>query len=250
MAGLKRIVIVGATSSIARHCAHEWLRAGPADLTLVGRDAQRLARVEADLRARSPQSEFRCVQADFLEPSAIEATVADIVGQGAVDIVLIAQGELPDQRDCEKSLPDAHRALSINGLSPVLFAEAFSAHMGHAGQGTLALLGSVAGDRGRKSNYTYGAAKGLVSRYAEGLQHRFAGSAVRVVLIKPGPTDTPMTAQLKAEGAPLASVELVARQAVRAIDRGVAVAYVPGHWRWIMLVIRHIPERFFKKMNL
>jgi hypothetical protein len=132
----------------------------------------------------------------------------------------------------------------------VLFAEAFAGHLANAGQGTLALIGSVAGDRGRKSNYVYGAAKGMVTRYAQGLQHRFAGSNVKIVLIKPGPTDTPMTAQLKAQGAKLASVEAVAKGIVNAIDRGQAVVYVPGKWRLIMWVIRHLPGVVFNKLNI
>jgi decaprenylphospho-beta-D-erythro-pentofuranosid-2-ulose 2-reductase len=99
-------------------------------------------------------------------------------------------------------------------------AEAFAKHMARGDHGTLALVGSVAGDRGRKSNYVYGAAKGLVTRYAQGLQHRFAGTGVKVVLIKPGPTDTPMTAHLKVQGAKLATVEDVAHKIVEAIERG------------------------------
>jgi hypothetical protein len=114
----------------------------------------------------------------------------------------------------------------------------------------LALIGSVAGDRGRKSNYVYGAAKGMVTRYAQGLQHRFAGSAVKVVLIKPGPTDTPMTTHLKAQGAKLTPVEEVAKGIVDAINRGQAVAYVPGKWRLIMWVIRHLPGFVFNKLNI
>jgi hypothetical protein len=114
----------------------------------------------------------------------------------------------------------------------------------------LALIGSVAGDRGRKSNYVYGAAKGMVTRYAQGLQHRFTGSAVKVVLIKPGPTDTPMTTHLKAQGAKLTPVEDVAKGIVNAINREQAVAYVPGKWRLIMSVIRHLPGFVFNKLNI
>ena len=132
----------------------------------------------------------------------------------------------------------------------MLFAEAFAGHLANAGQGTLALIGSVAGDRGRKSNYVYGAAKGMVTRYAQGLQHRFAGSDVKIVLIKPGPTDTPMTAHLKAQGAKLTPVAEVAQKIVNAINRGQAVTYAPGKWRLIMWVIRHLPRGIFNKLNI
>lgn len=246
----KRIVIVGATSAIAEHCARLWVQQESVDLTLVGRDAARTERVAADLRVRSPQSAICVVQADFLDPMAIQNTVDGIVEQGAVDTVLVAQGSLPEQSSCESNLSACREALEINGISPVLYAEAFAKHMAQANRGALALIGSVAGDRGRKSNYVYGAAKGLVARYAQGLQHRFAGTGVKVVLIKPGPTDTPMTAHLKKQGAKLASVEDAAQKIVEAIEHGLPVAYAPGKWRWIMWVIRHLPSFIFNKINI
>lgn len=246
----KRIVIVGATSAIAGHCARRWVEGAAVDLTLLGRDAARMERVAADLRVRSPQSDIRVLQADFLDPAAIAATVDAIVAPGAVDIALIAHGSLPVQHACQEDLQACREALDVNGISPVLYAEGFAKHMARSNRGTLAIIGSVAGDRGRKSNYVYGAAKGLVTRYAQGLQHRFGGSGVKVVLIKPGPTDTPMTAHLKAEGARLAAVEDVARGIVTAIERGRPVAYVPGNWRLIMLVIRHLPGAIFNKLNI
>jgi len=122
--------------------------------------------------------------------------------------------------------------------------------MAKADSGTLVLVGSVAGDRGRKSNYVYGSAKGLVTRYAQGLQHRFAGTGVKVVLVKPGPTDTPMTAHLKAQGAKLASVEAIAKNIVDGVKRGQPVVYAPPKWRLIMLIIQHLPNFIFHKLNI
>jgi short-subunit dehydrogenase len=246
----KKIVIVGATSAIAEHCARLWLEKQPTDLTLVGRDAQRIERVATDLKVRSPQSEIRIVQADFLDPEAIKATVEDIVQSGDVDVVLIAHGSLPDQADCQDDLTSCREALDINGISPVLYAEAFAKQMAKTNHGTIALIGSVAGDRGRKSNYVYGAAKGLVTRYAQGLQHRFAGTGVKVVLIKPGPTDTPMTAHLKGKGAKLASVESVAKRIIEGVEAGKPVIYAPGKWWLIMMIIRHLPAFVFNKINI
>jgi short-subunit dehydrogenase len=138
----------------------------------------------------------------------------------------------------------------LNGVSPALFAEAFVRKMLPNNQGTIVVLGSVAGDRGRKSNYVYGAAKGLVTRYMQGLQHRLAGSGVKAVLIKPGPTDTPMTASLKEKGAKLASVDEVAAAILVAVDKGMSVAYVPKKWWVIMMIIRHLPRFIFNKMNI
>jgi short-subunit dehydrogenase len=122
--------------------------------------------------------------------------------------------------------------------------------MARAGRGALGIIGSVAGDRGRKSNYVYGAAKGLVERYAQGLQHRLAGSGVTVTLVKPGPTDTPMTSHLKQQGAKLADVESVARDIVDGIAAGRPEVYTPGKWALIMAVIRNLPRPVFHRMNI
>jgi short-subunit dehydrogenase len=246
----QRIVIIGATSAIAEQCARLWSKKRPVDLTLVGRDSARIKRVAADLRVRSPQSKIHSVQSAFVDAAAIQATVDSIASQGTIDVVLIAHGSLPEQEACQNDLVVCHDALQINALSPVLFAEAFAAHMAKANHGTLALIGSVAGDRGRKSNYVYGSAKGMVARYAQGMQHRFAGTGVKVLLVKPGPTDTPMTAHLKESRAKLASVEVVAKRIVRAIAAGKTTFYVPGKWQVIMMIIRHLPSFIFNRMNI
>lgn len=247
---MKRIVIVGATSGIAQQCARLWAEAGPVHLTLLGRDAGRTEAIAADLRVRSPGSTLRVASCDFLEPAAIGRAVDESVADGVPDIVLIAHGSLPDQAGCQADLGANREALLVNGVSPVLFAEAFVTPMLRAGRGTLALIGSVAGDRGRKSNYVYGAAKGLVTRYAQGLQHRLAATAVRVVLVKPGPTDTPMTAALRAKGAKLADPREVAQRIVRGIEAGTPVVYAPGQWALIMMVIRHLPRAVFNRMDI
>lgn len=246
----KKIVIVGATSAMAEHCARLWVTASPVDLLLLGRDLAKTERVAQDLRVRSPQSTIAVDTTDFLDPQCIRAWADEVVAGGMPDIVLIAHGTLPDQLACQQELAPCQDALLVNGVSPALFAEAFAGHMQHAGRGTLAIIGSVAGDRGRKSNYVYGAAKGLITRYAQGLQHRLAGSNVKVVLIKPGPTNTPMTAHLKEQGAKLANVSGVAKAIVDGIARGAPVVYVPGKWALIMMVIRHLPLFVFNKMDI
>lgn len=246
----KHYVVIGATSAIAEHCARLWMSKGGIDISLVGRDAGRLERVAADLRVRGPASTIGVYQADFLNPDAISRLVDEVVARQAVDVVLIAHGMLSEQSDCQSNLNLCNETLQINGVSPVLYAEAFAGYFEHTGRGTLALIGSVAGDRGRKSNYVYGSAKGLVARYAQGLQHRFANTGVKVVLIKPGPTETPMTAHLKAEGASLAPVESVASDIVVALDRGCSVIYAPKKWRLIMWVIRHLPVFIFNRLNI
>lgn len=246
----KRIVIIGATSAIAEHCARLWVLAFPVDLILVGRDELKIDAVAADLRVRSPLSIIKSLKADFINPAKIQKLVDEIFIDAEVDIVLIAHGSLPDQQKCQEDLNFCHEALSVNGISPILFAEAFVGHMQKANSGTLAIISSVAGDRGRKSNYVYGAAKGLVTRYAQGMQHRLASTSVKVVIIKPGPTDTPMTAHLKQKKISLASVEYVAQNIVTAIEKGKSLVYVPAKWAFLMMIIRHLPEFIFKKMDI
>lgn len=250
-----RIVIVGASSAIAEHCARLWaqqeaLPTPAVQFVLLGRARDKLDAIAADLAVRNPAAQCRIVCPDFTSADAIGKAAADIVADGTPDIVLIAHGTLPDQQACQQDLTLAAEAMHINGLSPVLFAEAFAGPMQAANSGTIALIGSVAGDRGRKSNYVYGAAKGLVTRYAQGLQHRLAGTGVRVVLVKPGPTDTPMTAHLKQDGAKLADVGDVAAAIVRGVKKGSPVIYAPGKWGLIMMIIRHLPRFVFNKMDI
>lgn len=246
----RSIVVVGATSLIAEHCARLWLQRGAQRLVLIGRDAARLQRLAADLRVRHPAAQLRIMAGDMEQASSVRRLVDDAVAHSKPDTVLIAHGSLPDQGGCQQDLQAGHDALHLNGISPVLFAEGFVGHMECGEGGTLGILGSVAGDRGRKSNYVYGAAKGLVTRYAQGLQHRLARSRVKVVLIKPGPTDTPMTAHLKAEGARLADASAVAEAIVRGMERGSPVVYAPARWGLIMMVIRHLPRFIFDRMDI
>jgi len=243
----QRIIIIGATSAIAEHCARRWAQQ-PSDFVLVGRDQDRLEGVAADLRVRSPQSSAQAIVVNFSDTVAIAALAKQITVDDHADIVLIAHGTLPVQSDCQQDLTLAQQALEINGVSPVLFAEAFAGQMEKAGRGALAIIGSVAGDRGRKTNYVYGAAKGLIDRYAQGLQHRFAATQIKIILIKPGPTATPMTAHLPPRG--LASAESVAHRIVAAVAAGQPVVYAPARWWLIMMIIRHLPRAVFNRLNI
>lgn len=247
---IKHIVIIGASSLIAEHCARLWVKENNLKLTLVGRDSEKVSHISNDLTVRNPTCTIKALTANFTDPTDIARLANDIATQGAIDIVLIAQGALPDQTNCQTNLNANREALIVNGISPVLFAEAFVPPMQKTNAGTIAIISSVAGDRGRKSNYVYGSAKSLVSRYAQGLQHRLHGSGVRIVLIKPGPTDTPMTAHLKQQGARLASVESVAESIVNAIQAGKPLVYVPGKWAVIMMIIRCLPAFIFNRLPI
>lgn len=246
---LRRILIVGATSSIAQHCARLW--ATEADtMLLLGRDTGRLERVARDLQVRNPQLQCTCRTLDFLDPAEIESCVAEYAATAAIDLALIAHGDLPDQARCQSDPVSCRNALEVNGVSPVLFMQAIVATMESAGKGWTVVLGSVAGDRGRKSNYIYGAAKALVDRCAQGVQHRLASCEAGLTLVKPGPTRTPMTAHLLENGAALAEPAAVAERIVRGVARKRAVIYAPGKWRLIMLVIRHLPRFVFNRLDI
>lgn len=246
----RNIVIVGGNSAIAAACAKLWLAAGAKQLMLWGRDATRLERTRADLQVRAPQAVIETACIDFSDPATISAQVDALYLRFTPDLVLIAHGALIDQTQCQSDLNSCAQSLSINALSPALFAEAFAARLQQNGRGTLAIIGSVAGDRGRRSNYVYGASKGLLQRYAQGLQHRFAGTEVKIVLIKPGPTATPMTSALLAQGQRLADVDDVAASICKHLAKGTAIIYTPRRWWLIMMIIRHLPATLFNRLNI
>jgi short-subunit dehydrogenase len=249
----QHIAIVGATSGMAEHCARIWVSRANVRLTLIGRRPEALERIANDLRVRNPGAPITVLtQRDARDPADIERIVTETNTLAPVDVALIAHGLLPDPAATQNDLTLCAEVLAINGDSPVLYVAAFVRGMVARGAGTLAVIGSVAGDRGRRGNTTYGAAKAMVDVYMQGLQHRLAleKSAVRAVLIKPGPTDTAMTARLKARGAKLAPVEQVAAGIVRAIDRGQPVAYLPARWRIIMGVVRHMPRLVFNRIDI
>ena len=247
---MRRILIVGATSAIAEQCARIWVKDSAVTLTLVGRDREKIEALRVDLAVRSPHSVIHTETLDFLDAVAIAELAKRTSTDGAIDIVLIAHGNLPTQESSEHDLSIASSTLMLNGISPVLFAEAFAGLFAIANHGTLAIIGSVAGDRGRRANYVYGSAKALVAHYAAGLQHRFAETNVKIVLIKPGPTATPMTADLQQQGRRLARAENVAAQIVKAIDTGKPVLYTPSIWQPIMFIIKHLPQRIFIKLKV
>lgn len=248
----RRIAIVGATSAIAGECARCWLANGVEELILIGRDDARLRLCAETLAAQAPLARIRWQRSGFSSAADIGSTVSLVCDPSPPDIVLIAHGTLPDQDRCQSDLDECERALVVNGLSVALFAEGFAQHMKDVDGSRLALIGSVAGDRGRQSNYVYGCAKSMVARLAEGLQHRLALQAcpLKVVLVKPGPTATPMTRHLAERGEALASAEAVARIIVDGIATGTPVIYAPRKWRWIMLIARHIPRVLFHRMRI
>lgn len=246
---MKRVLIIGATSAIAHAAARLWAAQGAA-LFLVGRNAVRLEANAADLKVRGAVQVATHVMNATDDAAHAPLLAAALAALGGIDIALIAHGTLPDQRACELDLALLRAEIETSGVSVCLLAQLLGNHFAARGGGTLAVIGSVAGDRGRQSNYVYGAAKGLVARFLEGLRNRLAKSGVQVLTIKPGFVDTPMTAEFEKKGLLWAQPEAIAAGILRAIDKGRDVVYLPWFWRFIMLVIRHIPERVFKRLSL
>ena len=250
---MSKILIIGATSTIAEHCARIWVNRFPegVDIVLVGRDETRLEQIAQDLKIRGRSVRVHSQVSGFIAVNDVQESVEKAVALlGYIDIALVAHGNLPDQSACQSDLEKVQHALDVNAVSPVLFAEAIARVLERQQIGVLGVIGSVAGDRGRKSNYVYGSAKALVATYLQGLQHRFSGTSVKIVQIKPGPTDTPMTAHLKGGKMALADPAAVAEQIVAGMAAGKPVVYAPFKWAIIMWVIRHLPARIFNRLNL
>jgi len=245
---MQKILIIGATSAIAEATARLWAARGDA-LFLVGRRTDRLAVIAADLRVRGAAS-AACHTLDACDSGAHAAMLAAAaVAMGGIDVALIAHGSLPDQKACEASVAMTLKEIDTNALSVIALATRLGEAFEKQGSGTLAVISSVAGDRGRQSNYVYGAAKGMVSLFLQGLRNRLAKRAVQVLTIKPGFVDTPMTSAFT-KNALWAKPEAIAHGIVRAVDKKSDEVYLPGFWRAIMLLIRHIPERLFKRLAL
>lgn len=251
MSKRQRIVIFGATSAIAAACAHQWVKCGN-NVFLVGRNEKKLENLLTNLRqGASPEQTIEGISADLNEFKLQEAlfTQAEQV-LGGVDLVLIAHGTLPDQHACEQSVALTMEEIRTNALSVIALLTIAANRMEIQGSGTLVVITSVAGDRGRGSNYVYGSAKGMVILFLQGLRSRLARRGVDVITIKPGFVDTPMTAHIEEKGLLWAKPETIADGIVTAVEKKQNVVYLSNLWRWIMLIIRHIPEGIFKRLTL
>jgi short-subunit dehydrogenase len=245
---MNNILIIGATSAIAEATARVW--AGRGDrLYLVGRDERRLRAISTDLGVRGAGASWYGVLDvnDF-------ARHDDVIGQavrtlGQIDIVLVAHGTLGDQQRSEHDAGAARREFDTNAVSVIALLTILGNRLAAQGHGTIAVISSVAGERGRRSNYVYGAAKAAVTAFTQGLRGRLHAAGVHVMTVKPGFVDSPMTAHLE-KGALWSTPGHVARCIVRGVDQRRNVVYAPWFWSAIMLVIRAIPEPIFKKLNI
>jgi decaprenylphospho-beta-D-erythro-pentofuranosid-2-ulose 2-reductase len=244
----RKILVLGATSGIAEATCRIWASQG-ARLFLVARNAEKLAAVATDLRTRGASFVDTAV-ADLDDtdkhPALLSHAVNSLTG---LDIAYLAHGILGDQAKAEQDFNIAAQILYTNLMAPVSLLTWLANFCVQRHAGTLAVISSVAGERGRKSNYLYGSSKAGLSAFLGGLRNRVDREGVTVLAIKPGPVKTSMTSGMKGSEK-FADADKVAQSIVKAIDKRQDVLYVPFQWEPIMFVIRHIPERVFKKLNL
>jgi decaprenylphospho-beta-D-erythro-pentofuranosid-2-ulose 2-reductase len=245
---MSHVLIIGATSAIAQEVAKLYAEKG-SNLFLVARDNKKLDQVAMDLKVRGAGA------VDLLSQDLLDTDQHEIIikkadeALGSIDIALIAHGTLPDQKQCENSVDQTLQELQINFLCSVSLLTLLANYFEKQEKGCLAVISSVAGDRGRQSNYIYGAAKGGLSIFLQGLRNRLSRTGICVLTIKPGFVITPMTKDFK-KGILWAQPTQVAEDIVNAIQKRKNVVYVPWFWRWIMVIIRAIPESVFKRMSL
>ena len=244
---MRKVLIVGATSAIAEAVAR--LLAAQGDyLYLVGRRNEALEAIATDLRVRGAvrvQTETLDINTTERHEALLEHAAAALDG---LDTVLVAHGTLSAQAACQQSVALTFQELHTNVLSVIALLTLVSNSFENQRTGTIVVISSVAGDRGRQSNYVYGTAKAAISTFLSGLRQRLYKTGVRVLTIKPGFVDTPMTRSF-AKNVLWAKPEQVAHDIIRAIDRGQDVIYTPKFWRLIMWVIQSIPERVFKSLS-
>ncbi len=242
------IVVFGATSAVAQKLAQIHAQAGDT-LILVARNKGRLNTVASDLLARgSPQVD--CLTSDFDiiqdHPSLLKKIEEK---SSTISKYYFFYGILPDQKECEASWEITHKALMTNLLSVMSLLTSIANKIEKETNRGLIVISSVAGDRGRQSNYIYGTSKGALTIFLQGLRNRLHKSNCTVTTIKPGFIDTPMTKDFK-KGALWATPEKVAQDIYKAASKGKDEVYTPNFWALIMLVIKNIPETIFKRLSL
>ncbi|OGQ07381.1 MAG: short-chain dehydrogenase [Deltaproteobacteria bacterium RIFCSPLOWO2_12_FULL_40_28] len=244
---MKKIAILGITSAIALEVARLYAKNG-ASLLIAGRDEQKLSLLKKDLTVFGA-SDVSSYAIDFAYLENHTSFVEWLWSQGELDCVLIAYGILGNQEDCEKKCELALEVLHVNFISVVSLLHRISQKMITQKSGNIAVISSVAGDRGRQSNFYYGASKGALNIFLQGLRNKLHPHGISVLTIKPGFVDTPMTAHLK-KGFLFAASASVAKGIYRAIEKRKDQVYLPVFWGFIMFVIRIVPEKIFKKLKL
>lgn len=246
----KAVVILGSASSAARYIAHEFARRGYA-LALADFDDEENERIAADVRARfaTPCSAIHFNATAFDTHAQFVEDCEGLLG-GAPEGVVLCFGFMPPQKAAQADFELARRAIDTNFTGAVSILERYAAQFETRKSGFIAAMSSVAGDRGRQANYLYGASKGGLTVYLEGLRNRLHAAGVAVITIKPGFMDTKMTYGMPLPGPLVATPQQAARVIFAAIEKRKNTTHVLWFWRYIMWIIRHIPEWQFKKMNI
>jgi short-subunit dehydrogenase len=243
-----RVLVIGAASAIATAVMREFAKRG-ARICLIGRRAEVLNANAADLGVRGASAtEVIVLDANDISRhrSAMDAAWSTWSG---IDVALIAHGVLPDQIKAQASVEYTLACLDTNARSVIALLTDLANRFESQRSGVIGVISSPAGDRGRASNYVYGAAKAAVTNFASGLRHRLAPAGVRVVTILPGFVDTPMTEGFR-KGPLWTSPERIATDIVRSLERRNGTLYTPWFWRWIMLAVVHLPQRLFLRTRL
>ncbi|MCB0701911.1 MAG: SDR family oxidoreductase [Ignavibacteriae bacterium] len=245
---IRNIYVFGATSKIAEETIKHFAKES-ANFYLVGRDIDKLGIVSKDLLARGANKvELEtCNALDWEKHPATVDKADNSIGQ--LDLIFIAHGTLPVNEDIRNNQMKVIEEFNINCTSIISLCTVASDYFEKKGKGTIAVISSVAGERGRQSNFIYGSAKGGVTKYLEGLRNRLFEKGIKVITIKPGMVDTPMTKDFK-KGLLFASPSRVGKEIYKGIKIGRDVMYVPGYWKIIMGIIKSIPESIFKKLKL
>jgi short-subunit dehydrogenase len=241
------ILLIGANSAIATAVARLYASDGHS-LFLVGRDLAKLETLRDDLTVRGAGG-VALVELDITHTARhTELIERAHTALGTIELAIICHGLLPDQEKCERDFTALQASLDVNVISTLSLLVELGKYFGIQGKGSLAVITSVAGDRGRRSNYVYGASKSMISTFLEGLRGRLHDSGVNVIDIRPGLVDSPMTRELK-KGPLFSTPERVARCIVKGIKKNRTTLYAPAYWRFVMLVVKAIPQRLFKRLR-
>ncbi len=245
---MKKVVIIGATSAIA-HQAGILYAKKKCKLALCGRNLERLETVKVDINSRY-NTEIITKNFDVCNFENQKAELESIIEElGGIDILLVAHGLLPEQELAMNSTEKIIENMNVNATSVMTICSIVAEKMEAQGNGVIAVISSVAGDRGRQSNYIYGSAKAAVSSYLQGLRNRLYHKGVHVMTIKPGFVDTPMTAHLE-KNFLFAQPDSIAKGILEGIEAKKDIVYLPKFWALIMWVVKHVPESIFKKLKM
>ena len=245
---MSNILILGATSSIAKHTTRLFA-ADEHSLYLVARNEDKLASMKQDMLVRGA-TEVNYEVLDLSDDSKHQDLIKRATeSMGSIDTVFIAYGTLANQADSAASYENTLKELQINCLSVISLLTILANQLEQQGSGSIAVISSPSGDRGRQSNYIYGTAKGALTVFLQGLRNRLSKSNVHVLTIKPGFVDTPMTKDFK-KGFLWVSPEVISKGIYNAIKKKREVVYLPFFWRYIMMIIKLIPEKLFKYLSL